>query len=70
MEGAGSALPPFLLSRKSRRFLGSAMGIAIANRKNRCDIGALSSLPGGGGGGGQGGGGIAAQAAKWRATAV
>ena len=25
------------------RFLGSAMGIAIANRKNRCDFGALSS---------------------------
>ena len=24
------------------RFLGSAMGIAIANRKNRCDFGALS----------------------------
>ena len=32
----------FLLSRKSLRFLGSAMGIAIANRKNRCDFGALS----------------------------
>ena len=31
----------FLLSRKSLRFLGSAMGIAIANRKNRCDFGAL-----------------------------
>ena len=30
-----------LLSRKSQRFLGSAMGIAIANRKNRCDFGAL-----------------------------
>ena len=28
-------------SRKSLRFLGSAMGIAIANRKNRCDFGAL-----------------------------
>ena len=25
------------------RFLGSAMGIAIANRKNRCDFGALSA---------------------------
>ena len=25
------------------RFLGSAMGIAIANRKNRCDFGALCS---------------------------
>ena len=24
-----------------QRFLGSAMGIAIANRKNRCDFGAL-----------------------------
>ena len=33
----------FLLSRKSLRFLGSAMGIAIANRKNRCDFGALST---------------------------
>ena len=31
----------FLLSRKSLRFLGSTMGIAIANRKNRCDFGAL-----------------------------
>ena len=31
----------FLLSRKSQRFLGSAMGIAIVNRKNRCDFGAL-----------------------------
>ena len=28
---------------KSLRFLGSAMGIAIANRKNRCDFGALRS---------------------------
>ena len=26
-----------------RRFLGSAMGIAIANRKNHCDLGALRS---------------------------
>ena len=26
------------------RFLGSAMGIAIANRKNRCDFGALSCV--------------------------
>ena len=34
----------FLLSRKSLRFLGSAMGIAIANRKNRCDFGALRAL--------------------------
>ena len=34
----------FLLSRKSLRFLGSAMGIAIANRKNRCNFGALSLL--------------------------
>ena len=33
----------FLLFRKSLRFLGSAMGIAIANRKNRCDFGALSN---------------------------
>ena len=32
----------FLLSRKSLLFLGSAMGIAITNRKNRCDFGALS----------------------------
>ena len=32
----------FLLSRKSLRFQGSAMGIAIANRKNRCDFDALS----------------------------
>ena len=31
----------FLLSRKSLRFLESAVGIAIANRKNRCDFGAL-----------------------------
>ena len=31
-----------LLSQKSLRFLGSAMGLAIANRKNRCDFGALS----------------------------
>ena len=31
----------FLLSRESLRFLGSVMGIAIANRKNRCDFGAL-----------------------------
>ena len=31
----------FALSRKSLRFLWSAMGIAIANRKNRCDFGAL-----------------------------
>ena len=31
----------FLLSRKSLRFLGSTMSIAIANRKNRCDFGAL-----------------------------
>ena len=31
----------FLLSRKSLWFLGSAMGIAIANRKNCCDFGAL-----------------------------
>ena len=29
--------------KRSMRFLGSAMGIAIANRKNRCDFGALSS---------------------------
>ena len=29
------------LSWKSQRFPGSAMGIAIANRKNRCDFGAL-----------------------------
>ena len=34
----------FLLSQKSLRFLGSAMGIAIANRKNRCDFGALSCI--------------------------
>ena len=34
----------FLLSWKSQRFLGSAMGIAIADRKNRCDFGALSTL--------------------------
>ena len=32
----------FLLSRKSLRFLGSAMDIAIEHRKNRCDFGALS----------------------------
>ena len=32
----------FLLSWKSLRFLGSTMGIAIANRKNRCDFGVLS----------------------------
>ena len=31
----------FLLSRKSLRFLGSAMGTASANRKNHCDFGAL-----------------------------
>ena len=31
----------FLLSRKLLRFQGSAMGIAIANRKNRCGFGAL-----------------------------
>ena len=31
-----------LLSRKSLRFLGSAMGMGIANRKNRCNFGALS----------------------------
>ena len=31
----------FVLSRKSLRFLGSAMGIAIANRKSRCDFGVL-----------------------------
>ena len=31
----------FLLFQKSLQFLGSAMGIAIANRKNRCDFGAL-----------------------------
>ena len=30
-----------LLSQRSLRFLGSAMGIAMANRKNRCDFGAL-----------------------------
>ena len=35
----------FLLSRKSLRFLGSATGIVIANRKNRCDFGALSLKP-------------------------
>ena len=38
----------FFLSRKSLRFLASAMGIAIANRKKRCDFGALrftSCLP-------------------------
>ena len=29
------------LSPTSQRFLGSAMGIAIANRKNCCDLGAL-----------------------------
>ena len=28
----------FHFSRKSLRFLGSAMGIAIADRKNRCDL--------------------------------
>ena len=28
--------------KKSMRFLGSAMGIAIANHRNRCDFGALS----------------------------
>ena len=33
-----------LLSRKSLRFLGSAMGMAIANRKNRCDFGALRHI--------------------------
>ena len=33
----------FPLSRKSLRFLGSATGIAIANRKNRCNFGAVSS---------------------------
>ena len=37
----GIALP-FLGNRQ--RFLGSAMGIAIANRKNRCDCGAQKSL--------------------------
>ena len=35
------AFSEFLLSRKSLRFLGSAMGIAIGNRKNRCDFGVL-----------------------------
>ena len=33
-----------LVSRKSLRVLGSTMGIAIANRKNRCNFGALSRL--------------------------
>ena len=33
----------FPLFRKSLRFLGSAIGIAIANRQNRCDFGALRS---------------------------
>ena len=32
----------FLLLRKSLRFLGTAMGFAIENRKNRCDFSALS----------------------------
>ena len=50
-RGGGWAPPPFVLSRKSLRFLGSAMGIAIANRKNRCDFGALSFGPFSGGGG-------------------
>ena len=36
------SIASFVLSRKSLRFLGSAMGIAIANRKNRCDFSALS----------------------------
>ena len=40
-EGAGPILPLSLVS-EIARFLGSAMGIAIANRKNRCDFGALS----------------------------
>ena len=30
--------------RHRSRFLGSAMGIAIANRKNRCDLGALRNF--------------------------
>ena len=34
----------FLLPRKSRDFWGPRWGIAIANRKNRCDFGALSTV--------------------------
>ena len=34
-------IPPLSLVSEIARFLGSAMGIAIANRKNRCDFGAL-----------------------------
>ena len=34
---------PLSLVSEIARFLGSAMGIAIANRENRCDFGALSS---------------------------
>ena len=41
VEVARPTPPPFLLSRKSLRFLGSAMGIAIAKRKSRCDFGVL-----------------------------
>ena len=42
VDGVGPIPPPLsLLSEILLRFLGSAMGIAIANRKNRCDFGAL-----------------------------
>ena len=45
-QGGGRAhFPPFFCLGNRERFLGSAMGIAIGNRKNRCDnhFGALSS---------------------------
>ena len=42
-RGREWAPTPFLLSRKSLRFLGSAMGIAIANRKNQ-EIAAISGV--------------------------
>ena len=41
MDGAGSKTPPLSCLGNRYRFLGSAMGIAIANRKYRCDFGAL-----------------------------
>ena len=43
MDGAGSKTPPLSLVSEIAAISGSAMGIAIANRKNRCDFGALSS---------------------------
>ena len=41
MEVVGPIFSPLCLVSEIARFLGSVMGIAIANRKNRCNFGAL-----------------------------